>query len=449
MELEINNDFIKKCSESYNNDDGKKIITNTVVKNGINDSAINYKSVNNMYYEFSNEFDVGTVTHQKQTGRCWMFAALNTIRYAISKELDLKDKNFELSQAYTMFWDKFEKSNFFLESIIDTLDEDLNSRTVTWLLDHPTNDGGQWDMFVALVEKYGIVPKYAMPESFHSSNSRQMNFILDYFLRNSAKRLRDLAEKKSDLKTIRHEKENILTQIYSLLCTFLGEPPKQIDFDYRDKNDVFHRVEKLSPIDFYKKFSPVDLNDYISIIHAPTKDKPFEKTYTVKYLGNVMGSKQIHYLNLPITELKKLSIEQLNQGEPVWFGCDVGKYMNRELGIMDSKLYDYEKLLDIKFELTKADRLDYRGSVLTHAMVFTGVHVIDGKPHKWKVQNSWGEEPGKKGFFIMSDSWFDEFNYEVAIHKKYLNDKLLKMYEQSPIILDPWDPMGSLATSKI
>ena len=162
-----------------------------------------------------------------------------------------------------------------------------------------------------------------------------------------------------------------------------------------------------------------------------------------------MGPKQIHYLNLPITELKKLSIEQLNQGEPVWFGCDVGKYMNRELGIMDSKLYDYEKLLDIKFELTKADRLDYRGSVLTHAMVFTGVHVIDGKPHKWKVQNSWGEEPGKKGFFIMSDSWFDEFNYEVAIHKKYLNDKLLKMYEQSPIILDPWDPMGSLATSKI
>jgi len=347
-----------------------------------------------------------------------------------------------------MFWDKLEKSNYFLESIIDTLDEDINSRTVTWLLDHPTNDGGQWDMFVALVEKYGIVPKYAMPESFHSSNSRQMNFIIDFFLRNAAKKLRDLVQKKSDLKSIRQEKETILTQIYSLLCTFLGEPPNQFDFEYRDTNDVFHREKNLSPIEFYNQFSPVDLKDYISIIHAPTKDKPFEKTYSVKYLGNVMGPRQIRYLNLPISELKKLSVEQLTQGEPVWFGCDVGKYMNRELGIMDNQLYDYEKLLNIRFDMTKADRLDYRGSVLTHAMVFTGVHIVDGKPQKWKVQNSWGEEPGNKGYFIMSDGWFDEYNYEVAIHKKYLNDNLLKMYEQSAIILDPWDPMGSLAFSR-
>src|SRR6056297_1474118 len=231
MEQMINDDFIAACSKAYNDDENRKLITNTVVKNGINDSALNYQSVNNMYHEFSREIEVGTVTHQKKTGRCWMFAALNNIRYAIAKSLDLKDKNFELSQAYTMFWDKFEKCNFFLESIISTLKESLSSRTVTWLLDQPTNDGGQWDMFVALVEKYGIVPKYAMPESFHSSNSRQMNFILDYFLRNSAKRLREMHGQNSEISSIRKEKEERLISFYGLLCYFLGEPPSKLDFE--------------------------------------------------------------------------------------------------------------------------------------------------------------------------------------------------------------------------
>ena len=448
MEKIIEASFLKECSNTYNNNDRNWLVTNSVVKNGINDSALNHQSVNNMYHEFSEEIDVGKVTHQKQTGRCWMFAALNTIRYAISKELDLKDKNFELSQAFPMFWDKFEKGNYFLESIIDTLEEPLNSRTVTWLLENPTNDGGQWDMFVALVEKYGMVPKYAMPESFHSSNSRQMNFIIDFYLRNAAKKLRNSHEKKQDLKAIRHEKERLMKQFFSLLCNFLGEPPQKIDFEYRDKNNAFHQVKYLSPVEFYQKFSPINLIDYVSVIHAPTKDKPFEKTYTVKYLGNVMGPRQIHYLNLPISQLKELTIQQLKEGEPVWFGCDVGKFMNRDLGIMDNQLYDYEKLLNIEFDMNKADRLDYRGSVLTHAMVFTGVHIVDGKPQKWKVQNSWGEEPGNKGFFIMSDGWFDEYNYEIAINKKYLSKEQLKLYEQSPIVLDPWDPMGSLARTR-
>lgn len=447
MEKTIELNFLKKCTDSYNSDERNSLITNSVIKNGINNSALNYKSVNEMYYEFSNEIDVGKVTHQKQTGRCWMFAALNNMRYAISKELDLKDKNFELSQAYTMFWDKFEKANYFLESIIDTIDEDLNSRTVAWLLDHPTNDGGQWDMFVALLEKYGIVPKYAMPESYHSSNSREMNFILDLFLRNAAKRLRDMYEKKKSFVTVRQEKECQLTRLYSILCHFLGEPPKQFNFEYRDKSNSFHRDENLSPVDFYAKYSPIDLTDYVSIIHAPTKDKPFEKTFTVKYLGNVMGQRPIHYLNLPISQLKEMSIKQLTEGEPVWFGCDVGKYMSRELGIMDNQLFDYEKLLNMELEMTKADLLNYRGSVLTHAMVFTGVHVVEGKSQKWKVQNSWGEEPGNQGFFIMSDGWFDEYNYEVAINKRYLSKKQLSLYEQPPIILEPWDPMGSLALS--
>ena len=448
MRQTIEKAFIEKCRDSFNEDNRNLLISNSVVKNGINDTSINHKTVTDMYYEFTDEIEVGKVTHQKQTGRCWMFAALNNIRYAISKELKLKDKNFELSQAFTMFWDKFEKANYFLESIIDSVDKNLVSRTVSWLLELPTNDGGQWDMFVALVEKYGIIPKYAMPESFHSSNSRQMNFILDLFLRNAAKKIREMYKEKKESSHIRSKKEEMLISFYSLLAYFLGEPPKKLDFEYRDKENVFHRVDNITPVEFYKQISPIKLTDYVSIINAPTADKPFGKTYTVKYLGNVMGPRQIHYLNLPISDLKDLSIRQLKDGHPVWFGCDVGKYMNRDLGILDNELYQYENLLNIDIDLTKAERLDYRGSVLTHAMVFTGVHIVEGSPKKWKVQNSWGEEVGKEGFFIMSDGWFDEYNYEIAVNKSYLNEEQLKMYEQKPVVLAPWDPMGSLASSR-
>jgi len=445
MDQIIHQEFLARCSDHFNSEDRNRLISNSIINNGINNSAMNFNSIKGMYHEFSHEIEVGKVTHQKQTGRCWMFAALNTIRYAIIQKYNLKNKDFELSQSYPMFWDKFEKANYFLESVIDTLNEDLNSRTVSWLLEHPTNDGGQWDMFVALVEKYGVVPKYAMPETFHSSNSREMNFILDFFLRSAAKKLRNLFQEKNTLDLIRQKKEEMLISFYSILCYFLSEPPKRVDFEYRDEKNQFQRIGNLSPVEFYQQISPINLADYISIINAPTSDKPFEKTYTVKYLGNVMGKRQILYLNLPIWELKALSISQLQSGDPVWFGCDVGKYINRDLGLLDNQLYEYEKLLNVSFDMTKADRLDYRGSVLTHAMVFTGVHLIDNKPRKWKVQNSWGEKVGKEGFFVMSDGWFEEYNYEVAINKKYLSPEQLNMYDQEPIVLDPWDPMGSLA----
>lgn len=441
----LNEEFIKKCSSEYTSDNKNGIIANTIIKNGINNSAINNDSVTEMYHEFSEEIDTGKVTHQKKSGRCWMFAALNNIRYAMSKELNMKDKNFEISQTYTMFWDKFEKANYFLECIIDSIEMPLDSRTVSWLLEMPTNDGGQWDMFVALVEKHGLVPKYAMGETYHSSDSRYMNFIISYILRDAAKILRDMKQDNKNIEEIREQKEEILINFYKVLCYFLGEPPKTFDFEYRDKDDKFIRYENIKPIDFYNNYSPVKLSDYVSLINAPTADKPFNKTYTVKYLGTVAGVTNIHYLNIDIETMKKLAIKQLQDGEPVWFGCDVGKFSDRDLGIMDDKLFEYESLLGTEIKLNKADRLDYRGSVLTHAMVFTGVNIKEGQSTKWKVQNSWGEEPGKKGFFIMSDSWFNEYNYEVAIHKKYLSKELLKLYEQKPIELNPWDPMGSLA----
>jgi bleomycin hydrolase len=436
---------LDKFKKKFKARENSEIIANAVIKNGINDTALNNESVKKMHYDFSEEIDVGKVTNQEKSGRCWMFAALNNIRYSISKDLDIKDHDFELSQAYTMFWDKLEKANYFLENIISTVELDLDSRRVMWLLNEPTNDGGQWDMFTALIEKYGIVPKYVMPESYHSSNSRYLNKILSLKLRDLAQTLREDFKLGADKESLREEKEDMLAEIYSILAYFLGEPPQNFDFEYRNKEGEFYRDSELTPQEFYNKYSKVKMTDYVSIINAPTDDKPFDQTYTVEFLGNVKEGQQIHYLNLPIEKLIAYTKEQLKDGEPVWFGCDVGQWSDRELGIMDTELFNYGDVLDTKFSLDKGQRLQYGESILTHAMAFTGVNLKDEEPLSWKVQNSWGEKVGEDGFFIMSNDWFNEFNYEVVINKKYLAEADLKSYQKDPVVLKPWDPMGSLA----
>jgi bleomycin hydrolase len=436
---------LNKFKKKFKARENSEIIANAVIKNGINDTALNNESVKKMHYDFSEEIDVGKVTNQEKSGRCWMFAALNNIRYSISKDLEIKDHDFELSQAYTMFWDKLEKANYFLENIISTVELDLDSRRVMWLLNEPTNDGGQWDMFTALIEKYGIVPKYVMPESYHSSNSRYMNKILSLKLRDLAQTLREDFKLGADKESLREEKEDMLAEIYSILAYFLGEPPQKFDFEYRNKDGEFYRDSELTAQEFYNKYSKVKMTDYVSIINAPTDDKPFDQTYTVEFLGNVKEGQQIHYLNLPIEKLIVYTKEQLKDGEPVWFGCDVGQWSDRDLGIMDTKLFNYGDVLDTKFSLDKGQRLQYGESILTHAMAFTGVNLKDEEPLSWKVQNSWGEKVGEDGFFIMSNDWFKEFNYEVVINKKYLTEADLKSYQKDPVVLKPWDPMGSLA----
>lgn len=442
----INFEQLDKFSANFKSRENSKIIANAVMKNGINNTALNNDSVRNMHHDFSEEIDVGKVTNQKKSGRCWMFAALNNIRYSISKSLDIKEHDFELSQAYTMFWDKLEKANYFLENIITTAELEQDSRRVMWLLNEPTNDGGQWDMFTALIEKYGIVPKYVMPETYHSSNSQLMNKILSLKLRSQAKILRDDYKLGADKESLREEKEDLLSEIYSILAYFLGEPPQNFDFEYKNKDGEFFRDPKLTPLEFYNKYSGIKMKDYLSIINAPTADKPFNQTYTVEFLGNVKEGQQIHYLNLPIEKLKELTKAQLKDGEPVWFGCDVAQWSDRELGIMDTDLFNYQEVLKTEFIFDKGARLEYGESVLTHAMVFTGVNLDENdQAERWKVQNSWGEKVGEDGFFIMSDNWFDEFNYEVVINKKFVSDKIMEDYKKDPVILKPWDPMGSLA----
>ncbi|MTD42164.1 aminopeptidase [Erwinia sp. CPCC 100877] len=414
-----------------------------VVKNGISASAQNPSAEVNNVPVFLVDLATGKVANQKQSGRCWMFAALNTFRHKMIQSFHLKE--FELSQNYTFFWDKYEKANYFYENIINTAEQPLESRKVAFLLATPQQDGGQWDMIVSIFQKYGIVPKSAMPESSNSSNSRDLNNYLNKKLRKDATILRSLIEAGKTEAQVQEAKAKMLEEVYNFLAISLGTPPETFDFEYRDEQQNYHIDQQLTPQAFYDKYVGVDLDNYVSVINAPTQDKPYNKTYTVEMLGNVVGGKEVKYINVDMATFKKLAQAQLEQGESVWFGCDVGQSSTRDSGIMALDVYDMNDLFDIDFTMTKAERLDYGESLMTHAMVLTGVDVVDGTTTKWKVENSWGEKVGTKGFFVMSDAWMDEYTYQIVIRKDLLSPELQAVWEEAPTTLAPWDPMGALA----
>ena len=436
----ITREMLDYFQSDFSQNPKNTVAMNAVMKSGPMASALNQQEERDNPMLFSIEIETGKITNQKASGRCWLFAALNCMRFQVMKKLNLE--TFELSQNYQMFYDKLEKANYFMDCIIRSADEDVSSRLVSHLLMAPEGDGGQWDMYCAIADKYGCVPKYAMPETYSSSSTREMCMLLTQKLREDAIILRSAVARGKKTDPLKKE---LLNEIYRILVICLGEPPKTFDFEYRDKDKNFHRHANMTPKEFFDRYVGLDLNDYVSIINAPTEDKPYYKTFTVDCLGNVVGGRQIKYLNLPADEQRALAIKQLSDGEPVWFGCDVGKMSTRDTGIMGLNTYNYEDLFSIKLGMDKAQRLDYGESVMTHAMVFLGVNLVDGKPNRWKVENSWGDKAGQDGYFIMTDDWFDEFNYQIVVNKKYLSGEQKELFEQEPIVLKPWDPMGSLA----
>ncbi len=434
---------IARLEQDFQKDQKQRAIQKAVIKNGILSSAENQAAHVTNTPVFSIDLDTGKVANQLQSGRCWMFAALNTFRHRIANNFKLKD--FELSQNYTFFWDKFEKANYFYENILKTAKDPLTSRKVAFLLQTPQQDGGQWDMLVALIQKYGIVPKEIMPESKSSSASRELNDILNKKLRKDAVTLRTLVEKNASETEIATAKEGMLTEIYSVLATSLGVPPTSFDFEYRDEDKNYQIDRNMTPQSFYEKYIGVDLSEYVSVINSPTADKPFNQLYTVEMLGNVVGGKEVRHLNVDMATFKKLAIAQLSSGESVWFGCDVGQSSNRDAGIMALDMYDVPAALNVDYAMTKAERLDYGESLMTHAMVLTGVDIVDGESTKWKVENSWGEKVGTKGYFVMSDEWMDEYTYQIVIHKEFLTPELQTALTGDITVVAPWDPMGALA----
>lgn len=441
---ELTKEFTDQLYANYEANVKYVALENAVTHNGIHASLETRKSAVENTPVFSLDLTKDKVTNQKASGRCWMFAALNTFRHKMISSFQLED--FELSQAHTFFWDKYEKSNWFLEQVIATADQELTSRKVAFLLQTPQQDGGQWDMVVSLFEKYGVVPKSVYPESISSSNSRELNTYLNKLLRQDAQILRDLIHSGADSEAVASKKQALLQEIFNFLAMSLGLPPREFDFSYRDKDNQFHSESGLTPQSFYKKYVDLQLDDYVSIINAPTTDKPYGKSYTVDMLGNVVGSRPVRYLNVPMDRLKELAIAQMKAGETVWFGSDVGQVSNRKAGILATDVYDFEAGMDIHLTQDKAGRLDYAESLMTHAMVLTGVDLDEaGQPRKWKVENSWGDKVGTDGYFVASDAWMDEYTYQIVVRKEFLTADELAAYEAEPIVLAPWDPMGALA----
>ena len=429
--------------EGYRADPMRQAMTRVLYTTDISKVICRPDDARKMVFKFSTDIKTMKSTNQKSSGRCWLFAATNVLREHIAKELNLED--FELSQSYMAFWDKFERCNYFFEAILETAGLPLNDRTVNFLLQGGLSDGGQWDMFTSLVRKYGVVPKDAMPETFQTSNTRGSNQYISKFMRKNALSLRKMAAGGASREALEAEKKALLAKCFSFLSSCYGEPPETFDFEYVDKDKNFHRESGMTPLSFRDKYLDGVWDDYVSLIHAPTADKPFDRLYTIKYLGNVAEDKGVRHVNLTMEELKAAVLRQLQDGEVVWFGSDCGKFGARHSRFWDDQSFGPLPATGLDVAMTKEEMLDCCDSAMNHAMCFTGVNIgEDGKPNRWKIENSWGSEGLNEGYYMASDSWFDLLVYQAVVHKKYLGDKAA-ILDTDPIVLDPWDPIGSLA----
>ncbi|WP_105303550.1 C1 family peptidase [Anaerolactibacter massiliensis] len=431
-------DELKQLQEEYRKNDKARVVRNALTTTSITSISNVLEAQEANPFFFSVEVPTMKVTNQLQSGRCWIFSSMNVLREIIAKKY--KIDQFELSQNYVAFYDKLEKCNWFMNCVLEQIDQPYDDRTLQWLLDNGVGDGGQWDMVVSLVKKYGICPKTAMPETYQSSHTHDMNGLLNKRLRKFASEAKALKpEKREELRT------KVLAECYTLIADCFGLPPKSFTFEYVDSKKKYHSVSDVTPKEFYEKYLGEDLDRYAVIINAPTEDKPYHKMYSVKYIGNVVSGNEIRYLNLPMNEFKKAVIAQLKDGKPVWFGCDCGKDGNRQSGLWDDQQFDYEHTFDMDLSMTKEEMLNTRYSAMNHAMVLTGVNLVKGKPTRWKIENSWGDKVAHEGYYIASDSWFEQYVYEAAVDREYLTDAQQKVLKQKVKLLDPWDPFGTLA----
>ena len=440
---EVKLETLQEIEKEYLSEKCSSIARHALSNSDIAVVAASKDTVRDMDFNFDINIKTMAVNNQKASGRCWIFAACNGMREMIGKKIGVG--SFKLSQSYIAFYDKLEKLNYTLNALIETIDSDYDDRTVQFLVQNGIGDGGQWDMLVNVVKKYGICPKNAFVETYTSNNTRILNSLLNAEVRRFASEARHVKALKG-MDAVEELKDSYMKRFYKALISCYGVPPKTFDLKYTDDKGQFQCVKGFTPKSFFEKYVGSKIDEYVSCINAPTKTKPFNKSYTVKYLGNVEGGKIVKHLNLPMERLKELIINQLKDGEIVWFGSDVSSYGDRLRGVWDDNEFDYKSLLDLDIKMEKGESLDFRSSAMNHAMCITGVAFDEkGVPTKWKIENSWGNDRGKEGYFIMSASWFDQYTYQAVVNKKYLTKEELAAYEAEPVVLKPWDPMGSLA----
>ena len=439
---EISNDLLMQLRE----EESAKVALarNAATQVGIEAASLNREKIQHTSTAVSHRLDDWKATSQKKSGRCWLFSSLNFLRSRARESLGVK--NFEFSQSYVFFWDKFERANWFLTDIIATSDEPVDGRLVQFLLGDVLGDGGQWDMAVSVYMKYGLVPKEVMPESEASTNSRPMNARLRAVLHIGALRLREAIAAGASAEEIDTQRRKILADVWKILVVCLGEPPVRFNWQWRDDEGNFHRDGELTPHEFYERHVGLDLSEYICLVDDPRPENPKGSMETVEHLGNVVGGRPIRYLNAPVEEIKRIAAAQIAAGEAVWFGADVSQPYDRGLGFFVTGIHDYDGLFDVDFSSTKLERVRSGESAMDHAMLFTGVDLDEaGQPRAWRVENSWGDEPGDSGFFTMDDQWFTDNVFEVVVPKSALPEDLAAAVDSEPIVLPAWDPMGTLA----
>ena len=434
---------LQSLRDSFTADETNRIAMNAVTAAGIDKVAKNYDRARLLQRRFSTIVDNGEVTHQDRSGRCWLFSSLNVARFVAKKNMDLE--HFEFSQNYAMYYDKLERVNYFLKDMACLVEagEPEDSRLVQHLLREVMGDGGQWTMAMNVYKKYGAVPKDLFPETESSKNTGPMNNKLCELMRQAVAHMYENPE------NIDQIVKNATEAGHRILTIHLGEPPVSFDWEWTDKDDEFHRDGEITPVEFWKKYvGSADLESYVCLVDDPRKEHPKGRKIAIEHLGNVVGDDATEYLNVPNQFMKDCVRRVLvEQGIPVWFGAECGPMMDREAGAWATDLFEYDRVYGVRFDLSKEQRVRFGDSAMDHAMAFAGVDVADDgtTTRRWRVENSWGDKIADKGYFTMSDDWFTEYVYEVAVPKALLPEEYQKALEEPAISLPAWDPMGALA----
>jgi len=436
----ITPEMLSKIKSSYQNTPENKALRNAIVANDINKLAANADNSTAFDDHFSNKVNSKAITDQKSSGRCWMFTGMNVMRSKAIAKHNLPD-DFQFSQAYTFFWDQLEKSNLFLQAILDHRVRSMEDKYVEWLFKNPIGDGGQFTGVADLVTKYGLVPKDVMPETFSSNSTSRMSNILSLKLREYGLELRDMANNKSTTEQmLQDRKTEMLKTIYRILVMTIGEPPTEFTWTQRDASGKAVSTDTYTPQSFFKKFVDEDFSKYYMIMNDPTRE--YYKVYEIEYDRHVYDGKNWVYLNLPMDEIAPIAIASIKDSTMMYFSCDVGKFLDRDKGWLDVNNYDYASLFGTSFNMTKKQRVATFASGSSHAMTLCAVDLdANGKPLKWMVENSWGSSYGHNGFLIMTNEWFNEYMFRVVVEEKYIPAKIKTLTKQKPIMLPPWDPM--------
>ena len=417
-----------------------RALRNALAANSIDALAKNQKNAGALDTYFNVETKKQSITNQKSSGRCWMFSGMNVLRANFAKRTDSLKVTF--SQDYLFFYDQLEKANLMLQGVIDTGKKPIDDQRVQFFFHHPLNDGGTFCGVADLTEKYGLVPTEVQPETYSAESTSRMSRIISSKLREQGLELRKMVNEGKKAKDIQQRKTEMLSEIYHMLVITLGEPVKEFTYAFRDKNGkALTPVKTYTPQSFYQEVVGEKLNGtFIMVMNDPRRE--YYKTYEVEYDRHTYDGHNWKYLNLPMEDIEQLAIASLKDGRKLYSSYDVGKQLDRKRGFADTENYDYESLFGTTFGMNKAERISTFDSGSTHAMTLTAVDLdADGKPLKWKVENSWGSDSGHQGCIIMTARWFREYMFRLVVDKKYVSEKLLKDYDQKPIMVMPEDPL--------